>query len=330
MLSKWHVHAGDYARQAQENDQLEIRAVWDELPNRGREWAAELGVPFVEDLDTLLSNPSIDAVIVDTPTNIHTDVIVRAAAHGKHIFSEKVLALTTEEVERIFQAVDAAGVKLMLSLPRLCDPYYLYAQNAVDEGLLGQVSYVRCRIAHNGALPFEGHPYGWLPAHFFDPVQCGGGALIDLGAHPIYLTNRLGGKPTSVSATFSHFLGHDVEDNAVVTVTYDSGAIGVIESGFVSVGSPFVIEVQGTEGTLFVEETAVRIRSRKLGEGWQTPELPARAASAMEQWVDEMTSGQEPRIKREDMWWLTRVNEAAKSSADNGQRVTIVDGRANL
>src|SRR5690625_3418833 len=97
MRSRWHVHANDYANQAKKHPELEIKWVWDEEPARGQQWAEELDVQFAGDLDKLLSNPNLDAVIVDTPTNLHPEVISKAANQGKHIFSEKVLAFTVAE-----------------------------------------------------------------------------------------------------------------------------------------------------------------------------------------------------------------------------------------
>jgi predicted dehydrogenase len=80
MLSYWHVHAWDYTRQAQSHPDVTIGAVWDELPERGRAAAEQLGVPFYESLDDLLALPEIDAVIVDAPTSMHRDVMVRRRA----------------------------------------------------------------------------------------------------------------------------------------------------------------------------------------------------------------------------------------------------------
>ena len=234
LLSKWHVHAEGYAHQASKIPNLSIKVVWDENPERGSEWAQKLGVPFEQDLDTVLSNPEIDAVIVDTPTNLHKDVIIQAAKYKKHIFSEKVLAFTVEDCEEIFSEIESAGVHFMLSLPQLTSGKYLYAQDVLDRGLIGKLTRIRCRDAHNGAVPFEGHPHGWLPNDFFDKAQTGGGALIDLGAHPIYLTNRLAGPAKSLSACLQSTYGTEVEDNAVVLVEYESGTIGTIETGFVS------------------------------------------------------------------------------------------------
>src|SRR5699024_9723457 len=112
LLSRWHVHADDYARDIQANEDLSIGLIWDEDVERGEGWAKELDVPFEQDLEAVLSNPDIDAVIVNTPTNMHKEVIIAAAKHKKHIFTEKVLAFTVEDAEAIYTAVKEAGVQL--------------------------------------------------------------------------------------------------------------------------------------------------------------------------------------------------------------------------
>jgi len=324
LLSKWHVHAKDYAREAREHPEIEIKLVWDEVPERGREWAGELGVPFEPQLERVLADPQIDGVIIAAPTSMHKKIMLQAAAHGKHIFSEKVMALTTEDCEAIFRAADVHQVHIMLALKRLCDPYYLYAQQLLDQGFIGKLNLVRCRLAHGGGLPREGQPYGELPLHFYDPEQSGGGALIDLGAHPIYLVNRLAGPASGLYARLSRSIRREVDDNSVVLLDYDSGALGIIEAGFVSQNS-FQLELHGTEGILLIEKGSVRVRSRHLhGNEWVLPqELPDPLPSPMAQWVNLIVRGEEPSITREDMLRLTQINQAAIRSQLEGCRVQL-------
>lgn len=324
MLSKWHVHAKDYALEASKHPHLEIKAVWDEVAERGEAWGRELAVPFEPDLLKLLADPAIDAVIVDAPTNMHKDIIIEAARHGKHIFSEKVLAFTTEDCDAIFKAVEENKVHLMLALKRLCDSYYLYAQQVLDQGLLGKLNLIRCRLAHSGGLPKQGNPYGELPAHFFDPMQSGGGALIDLGAHPIYLVNRLGGMGKGLYARLNQSIRQEVDDNSVVMIDYDNGAIGLIEAGFVSNGS-FQLEMHGTEGILMIQKGGLRLKSVHVNSNeWTVPEsLPHALPSPMEQWVMQIREGYAPSITKEDMWRLTQINQAASRSHVEGRRVEL-------
>ena len=101
MLSRWHVHADQYAGEIRANPNADVVAVWDEEPERGQAWAEELAVPCETDLDTLLARSDIDAVCVVTPTNLHRDVMVATANAGKHIFTEKVLATSVADCQAI-------------------------------------------------------------------------------------------------------------------------------------------------------------------------------------------------------------------------------------
>lgn len=329
MLSFWHVHAKDYARQATEHPDTEIVAIWDELPERGRHEAATRGARFYERLEDLLAEPDIDGVIVDTPTTAHRDVIVAAAKAGKHIFTEKVVATTLKECNEILAAVEAARVKLTVSLPRLNTDYTQAVQRIVADGLLGQLTLVRTRLSHNGAVPSERGPEGWLPPHFFNAGQCGGGAMIDLGCHPMYLARLFLGLPEAVSANYGYVTGKEVEDNAVVVLRYANGALAVVEAGFVNRFSPFVIELHGTEGSLLysTHDNKLLVRSSKLeGQTEWTVEadLPGALPSAFDQWVGHIKQGTTATENIALAADLTRLMEASNRSARDGVPVELV------
>ncbi|MFC0525542.1 Gfo/Idh/MocA family protein [Pontibacillus salicampi] len=325
LLSKWHVHATDYAKEALDHASISVDMIWDEDAERGKQWAEEMEVPFVQELQDVLSNDAIDGVIVSSPTHLHTEIISAAVSHGKHIFTEKVLAFTGKECEELFAAMEQSDVQFMISLPRLASPYYAYAQQVVEEQLLGDLSMIRCRVAHNGAVPSELNPNGWLPERFFDKQAAGGGALMDLGAHPIYLANRLAGAPLAVTGRLQSLMNKGVDDHAAAIVEYESGVTAVLESSFLSYGSPFQLELYGTEGTLMIEQGHIRIKSNHLNpHEWITPtEIPSKHPMPMEQWAAAILEGREPDIRKQDAYWLTVVNEAASLSHQHGRRVEV-------
>ena len=215
--------------------------VWDDDPVRGEAFARKLGVPFEPSLEKALQDENIDAVCVNTATTMHLEVITAAARAGKHIFTEKVLATTSEEAYAIAKAVEEAGVKFVISFPHRAKPHNLFAKEVVEKGLLGDISLLRIRNAHNGASA------GWLPPHFYSMADCGGGAMMDLGAHGMYLAAWILGKPKRISAVFSHITGKEVEDNAVAVMEFESGATAINETSFLSSNSPFALELYGTE-----------------------------------------------------------------------------------
>ncbi len=329
MLSFWHVHARDYARQATEHPATEIVAVWDEVPERGQAEAQARGVRFYGQLDDLLAQSDIDSVIVDTPTNLHRDVMVAAAQAGKHIFTEKVLAPTLRECNEILAAVERAGVKLVVSLPRLNAGYTLAIQEIIRQGVLGDLTLVRTHLSHNGAISTEQNPGGWLPAHFYNREQCAGGALIDLGCHPMVLARLFLGLPESVSAHYGYLTGHEVEDNAVAILRYPNGALGVVEAGFVNRFSPFTVEVHGTEGSLLygTPEGKLLVRSSQSGaeesKQWTVKDLPPDCPSAFQQWVTHIQMGTTAAENIQMAVDLTMLMEASNLSAASGQLVRL-------
>ncbi|MFD2327696.1 Gfo/Idh/MocA family protein [Cohnella sp. GCM10020058] len=322
MLSYWHVHAEDYTKQVLSHPNTEIAAIWDELPDRCAEKAAKYGVPFIANLDELLARDDIDAVVVDAPTNMHRDVMVKAARAGKHIFTEKVVATTVSEANEIAAAVRDAGVKLAVSLPRLYDGYTQSILEVIASGKLGKLTLARVRLSHNGSTA------NWLPAHFYSKEQCGGGALIDLGCHPVYLVRKFLGLPESVSATFGFVSGREVEDNAVAVFAYPDGAVGIAEAGFVNSHSPFSIELHGTDGTLLYgfPEEKILVRSTQDSEkAWTEVPVGDRLPFAFEQWVGHIESGTEATENIEYALDLTRIMEAANRSAAEGKSVRLSD-----
>jgi 1,5-anhydro-D-fructose reductase (1,5-anhydro-D-mannitol-forming) len=321
MLSGWHVHAKGYAKELQAMPEVKITAVWDEMPERGTAWAAELGADFEKDLEVLLKREDVDAVAVDTPTNMHTEVIIAAAKAGKHIFTEKVLALTVKECEEIAQAVREAGVKFCISFPHRTIPANLFAKKVAEEKLIGDITLLRVRNAHNGSVA------DWLPPHFYDEKACGGGAMMDLGAHPMYLSRWILGKPKKITSIFNTYTNRPVEDNAVSVIEFENKAIAISETGFVSTNSPFSLELYGTEGSLLIggPENKVMLNSTKVNkelQGWITPSsLPKELPSALRQWVDGITKGTEIHFGLEEGIQLTELMENAYKSHKEGKVV---------
>lgn len=312
-LSFWHVHAGDYSRQAQQHPGTELVAVWDDDAERGKAGAEQFGVEFTSDLDALLAREDIDGVVITTATNEHRDIMVKAAQAGKHVFTEKVLAPTVAEAEEIIASTDEAGVKLTVSLPRLAHGYTAAIREVIDSGKLGRLTYGRVRLSHDGAIGRDGKE-GWLPQRFFEPKTAIGGALTDLGCHPVYLTQLfLGATPETVSATYRSVAGRGLEDNAVVLIGYADQTIGVIEAGFAS-GNPFTIELFGTDGTLTYTDAGNVLTVN----GEQVP-VPEHGKEPFAQWVDHINDGTRADDNIARAVELTRLVVAANVAADTGR-----------
>lgn len=269
MLSKWHVHARDYASQLIKTGKVEIAAVWDEIEERGKTWAKELNAEFIKNLDALLGRQDIQAVICDTPTTMHREVLTAAAHSGKHIFTEKVLATSAAEAEEIAAAVKTNGVVFVISYPLRRDPLMCYAKSLCDTGFFGKIGMVRMRRSHSGVTD------GWLPEYWFDTSKSGGGAMMDLGAHPMYILPWLCGTPKRTAGVFNNLYGTSSDENAVVTIEFENGAIGIGETSFISHNTPDLLEIYGSDATLLIWGQDIKISTKKLRgvhEGYFSPD----------------------------------------------------------
>lgn len=279
MLGKWHVHAEEYARQINALPGCCIAKVWDENEATAKAWAETLHCESAG-LDEILTDPEIEGVLICTATSEHAPLMLKVAASGKAMFTEKVLTIRSEDAFAVRKAVLDHYIRFTISFTHLSEPTVQYALAAAKAGRLGDIHYARLRNVHNGALS------NWLPPHFYDAAVCGGGAMIDLGAHPMYLLTDLLGLPQNVRSSFTHVTGKAVEDNAVSVLEYENGALAVSETGFVSTDYPYTFEIGGTKGTLIIRGKDLSICCEDTNHAWvQVQELPAALPAPLAQWA---------------------------------------------
>ena len=258
----WHVHAVDYTKHALAH--AEVLGFYEKDDALASAFAERFDIPRFESAEALLASDA-DGVIVCSASSDHAEDMIRIAKAGKSIFTEKVLALTDEDCERVEQAVKENGVGFTISLFQKYLASRMKVKEIVDSGELGKLNYMRFRNCHSGSIA------NWLPAHFYNAEQCGGGAMIDLGAHGMYLTEWILGMPVAASSTFTVCCENEaaleknkdrVEDNAVTVMRFENGAIAVNETGFVSGYSPVTLEVHGERGSVRISNNHVYKRTK--------------------------------------------------------------------
>lgn len=249
LCSKWHPHHTRYSADIQSYDDCRISCVWDEVPERGQVWAAELGgVPFENDFATLLRRSDVDAVCITAPTSMHKDLCVAAAGAGKHIFTEKTLALTEKDALEVRKAVDASGVIFTIAFVQKTAGMFILAKKLIDSGIFGDITMMRIRNNVGSACTDR---FSTTLPYWLDLAPTGGGAMTDLGCHPMYLLEWLLGKPESVCSTFAYYLGRECEDSAISSFVFNRGrTAAVVESSY---GTPYrslyEFSFYGTRGT---------------------------------------------------------------------------------
>jgi predicted dehydrogenase len=317
ILGFWHVHATGYAEMIRDHPGTELVGIWDPDPVRGVEAAEKWGVPQFRDLAAALAGDA-DAVVITTATVEHADVAVRAVNAGKHVFVEKLLGVTTDEVDTIIAAARAAAVALTVALPRLSEHYTRTIDRLLSEHRYGDLTYARVRLAHDGSIK------DWLPKRFYDPAEAAGGAFTDLGCHPVYLLDHFFGRlPASVSATYGQMTGRGVDDNSVVTFRYDNGAVAVAETGFVTPGySPFTIELHWNGASLFYGYSGDGFQLYEDGRLSEEELADQDGPTTFEQFVEHAATGTLDEANLSTARNLTELVSLANESAATGRSVS--------
>ena len=235
--------------------------------------AAKLGWTETEtDWRKLIARDDVQLVDVCTPGDSHAEIAIAALEAGKHVLCEKPLANTVEEAEAMTAAAEAAkakGIRSMVGFTYRRVPAIGLARQLVAEGKLGTIRHVRAQYLQDWIADPEA-PLSWR----LDKEKAGSGALGDIGAHIIDLTEFITGdtigevsarletfvKERPVAAEHSGLAGTagsergpvTVDDAAVFLATFRSGALGVFEATRFATGrkNAIRIEINGSLGSL--------------------------------------------------------------------------------
>lgn len=329
LLSFAHVHADGYARHVANHPEAEIACVWDDDTARGQAAAQKFQVPYVNDLNEVLRRADVEAVVVNAETAKHKEVLLAAVHHGKHIFTEKALTITTADADEVVQAVNASGIKFMISLPSRTRPETLFLKQVLDNGWLGRITMMRARIAHSAAL---GRWFKGGSLWFGDAALAGGGALFDLGCHTADVMRWFLGEPASVLAKVQNFSqAYGIDDQTLAVIEFKNGALGILDTSWVHRAGPNPVEIYGTEGYVGYSGRpgdSIQLISTHLQpgdiQGVITPtRLPDPLPLPMDQWIAAILHGAPMTITVADGRHLTQLLEAVYQAAQGGREVRL-------
>lgn len=182
---------------------FEAAAVCSRTEDKGKAFAQAHGIGKVcTDIDSLVSDPEIDAVYIGTPNDTHHDIAIRCMKHGKHVLCEKPLASNAKEVKEMVETAKACGVMLMEAMISTLTPNFKAAAERLKT--LGEPRHyfsTFCQYSSKYDLLkriIAGEDGSPVPSSF-NPDHSGG-ALMDIGIYPIYPMVALFGAPASVKA----------------------------------------------------------------------------------------------------------------------------------
>jgi UDP-N-acetyl-2-amino-2-deoxyglucuronate dehydrogenase len=235
-------------------DGLRLVAVSDIEPARAAEVAERKGVPAFRSLEEMLAGVECDVVAICTPSGLHPAHGIAAAHAGKHVVTEKPMAISLADADALVQACDAAGVHLFVVKQNRLNPPIQLLRRAVEKGRFGRIYLANTTV--RWTRPQEYYDAArWRGTWEFD-----GGAIMNQASHYVDLMQWLVGPVESVvakTATLARRI--ETEDTGIAVLRFRSGALGVIEVTVLTYPRNFEgsITILGEKGTVKVGGTAV-------------------------------------------------------------------------
>jgi predicted dehydrogenase len=246
MISSFH------AKAIADNKEAKLVACFDTIAASADRLAAATGCRAYHELDQMLANPDVTVVTVGTPSGAHMEPAVAAARAGKHVIVEKPLEITLARCDAIIRECERSGVKLSAIFPSRFHESNVELKRAIDEKRFGRLT-----LGDSFVKWYRPQSYydagAWRGTWKLD----GGGALMNQAIHSVDLLTWLMGPVAAVQARTAT-LAHErieVEDTAVATIEFESGALGVIEASTAAYpGYLKRIEIHGSAGSAMIEE----------------------------------------------------------------------------
>lgn len=283
-------------------EEAELAAVCDVSEERARETAQQYGVQAYTSYEEMLKRGDIDVVNICTPSGMHPEQTVMAAEAGKHVISEKPMAIRLDDAVRMIEACKKNRVKLATIFPRRMSPASKFVKRLLEEGRLGKISlcagYVK--FYRNQAYYDKA---GWRGTWAVD----GGGAMMNQGIHTIDLLQWLAGPVESLYGYARNVLRNiEVEDTAVTSLQFKSGALGSIEATTTAYKQPdHRIVIHGDKGTIILtgdQITALDIMDEEVDIPQFEPfsVIPDGHAAQIRDMALAVLEGRDPIVTGED------------------------------
>src|SRR5919108_2067254 len=297
-----------------------------ETQNEAGNLAAQYRVKVYPSLEAML--PDVDVVDICSPTHLHYEMALKAAAAGKHIVCEKPLARTTQQAQKIVMACQKAGVQLLVAHVVRFFPEYALARAAVAEGQIGKPGVIRL---HRGSYRPKKPAGNW----FLDEVKSGG-ILMDLMIHDYDYARWVAGDVESVTArrvTQRH--PEAPVDYGLVILSHRSGALSHIAGAWAYPPPTFRthFEIAGDRGLIEFDSDGTAPTQNLIlkAAGSDAPDvaLPSSPVSEspyttqIKEFYSALSEGKPTRVSATDGLAAVQIAEAALESAHSGQPVTL-------
>lgn len=194
---------------------------------------------------TLLKLENLDAVIIATTHNLHTDILLECLKYNIHAFVEKPAGISHIKTKKIILKLQSKNnLRIRVGFNHRYHPAFIKAKKMIDQKKIGAIFYIRGIYGHGGRLNYEKE---WR----FKKRISGGGELIDKGSHLIDLSRLfLGDLKVSFSKLKTYFYKMKLEDNCFLNLENKRGSIAFLHASSTEWKNKFIFEIFGTKGKL--------------------------------------------------------------------------------
>jgi predicted dehydrogenase len=266
----------------------------------------------------------VDVVIVATTNDNLAEIVQASVEAGKHVLVEKPAARSAQELEAVISAANRAGVQVRVGFNHRYHPALLRARRLYEEGLLGELMFVRGRYGHGGRLGYEKE---WRA----DPTLSGGGELIDQGVHLIDLARWFLGDFESVQG-FAHtyFWEMPVDDNGFMLLKTSKKQTAFLHVSCTEWKNLFSFEIYGRDAKLHIEGLGGSYGVERLTYYRMLPQMGPPETTIWEypmgdnswqlefaEFIEDIKLGRKPSASLDDAHAALRVVEAVYQSSNS-------------
>jgi len=313
-------------------DRVEVAWAFSRSEERRRAFAGQFDFPLTGDLQRILDDRSIEAVLLLTPPNTHLELVEACASAGKQILLEKPLERSSERALRLVETAEAAGVTLGVVLQHRFRAASEYLRRQIAAGALGELAAVSVLS-----------PW-WRPQSYYDQPgrgsleRDGGGVLITQAIHTLDLLLSLTGPVAEVAAIAGTTALHrmETEDFVGAGLCFANGAPGALMATTAAYpGAPERIELFGTQASASLGAGVVTIhyqdgRTERVGEeqstggGADPMDFPHDAHRALiTDFLHAIAARRPPRVAGREALKVHRFIDALLQASAEGRRVAV-------
>jgi predicted dehydrogenase len=261
-LGRW---ARVLARGAQRGDRVQLYSCFSRDEAKRTAFQQEFGVPnAAASYEELLADPAVEGVIVTTPNDTHKDVIIQALEAGKAVYTDKPIAHTLEDANRIAAVVADTGQVFAVGHSSRRLSGHREMKRWIEDGRIGEISLAEANFSNERGLELT--PQTWR--YYADKSP--GGAFIQLGVHHADTLQYLLGPVKSVTAHARKlYTKSEVPDAIMAILEFERGPLGYIGTGWASPGV-YTMNLLGTKANLMYDLDFTHWDESHLADDWSS------------------------------------------------------------